>query len=74
MVERDNSDSGSDTEMKPVAFVKKAEDIEGAEKKKLAGNEALKGGNKELAITLYSEALELHYHETILTNRAAAYI
>jgi hypothetical protein len=62
--------------MKPAykELAKKAEDPEGAEKKKLAGNDALKGGNKDLAISLYTEALELHYHEAILTNRAAAYI
>jgi len=54
--------------------VVKVEDPAGAEQKKNEGNEALKAGKVDEAISLYSEAIEMHKNEAILTNRAMAYI
>jgi len=45
-----------------------------AEEKKNAGNDALKAGHTDEAISLYSEAIELSKNEGIFTNRAMAYI
>ena len=72
----ETKDQSSDEEMSPVKNipVKKVEDPETADRRKFAGNEALKAGDVDLAISLYTEAIELHYNEAILTNRAAAYI
>ena len=47
---------------------------EAAEAKKLAGNTALKAGEVDKAIALYSEAIELSKNEGMFTNRAVAYI
>ena len=68
--------SNNEEEAQPEkkTFQKIEENPEEAEKRKLAGNEALKAGNLELAIELYTEGLQYHYNEAILTNRAAAYI
>jgi len=38
------------------------------------GNTALQAGELDKAIDLYSQALDLHKNEGILTNRAMAYI
>jgi DnaJ homolog subfamily C member 7 len=45
-----------------------------AECKKNEGNAALKAGNVDDAIKLYSEAIELNKNEGMFTNRAMAYI
>ena len=45
-----------------------------AEQKKNEGNTALKAGNVDQAIALYSEAIELSKNEGMFTNRAMAYI
>ena len=45
-----------------------------AEEKKNEGNTALKAGEIDDAIRLYTEALELQKNEGIFTNRAMAYI
>ena len=45
-----------------------------AEEKKTAGNEALKAGEVDEAIRLYTEAIELNKNEGMFTNRAMAYI
>ena len=49
-----------------------AEEI--AEAKKNEGNQALKAGKIEDAISLYTEAIEISKTEAMLTNRAVAYI
>ena len=45
-----------------------------AEAKKNEGNEALKAGEVDQAIQLYTEAIELCKNEGMFTNRAMAYI
>ena len=45
-----------------------------AEEKKSAGNEALKAGEVDEAIRLYTEAIDLSKNEGMFTNRAMAYI
>ena len=45
-----------------------------AEEKKNEGNTALKAGEIDDAIRLYTEALDLQKNEGIFTNRAMAYI
>ena len=45
-----------------------------AEEKKNEGNTALKAGEIDQAIQLYTEAIELQKNEGIFTNRAMAYI
>ena len=45
-----------------------------AEEKKNAGNNALKAGEVDKAIQLYSEAINLCKNEGMFTNRAMAYI
>ena len=47
---------------------------EAAEAKKLEGNTALKAGEVDKAIALYSQAIELCKNEGMFTNRAVAYI
>ena len=48
--------------------------VEAAEAKKVAGNTALKAGEVDKAIGLYTEAIELNKNEGMFTNRAVAYI
>ena len=45
-----------------------------ADGKKNEGNTALKAGEIDQAIQLYTEAIELQKNEGIFTNRAMAYI
>ena len=47
---------------------------EAGEAKKLEGNTALKAGEVDKAIALYSQAIELCKNEGMFTNRAVAYI
>ena len=47
---------------------------EAADAKKNAGNTALKAGEVDKAIGLYTEAIELNKNEGMFTNRAVAYI
>ncbi len=48
--------------------------VQQAEEKKNEGNTALKAGELDQAIGLYTEAIELHKSEGMFTNRAMAYI
>ena len=52
----------------------KMDPVEAAEAKKNEGNTALKAGDHDKAIALYTEAIELNKNEGMFTNRAVAYI
>ena len=52
----------------------KIDPVEAAEAKKNEGNTALKAGEVDKAILLYSQAIELNKTEGMFTNRAVAYI
>ena len=64
--------TNGDTEMQDEEV--KLNPAEAAEAKKLEGNAALKAGEVDKAIILYSEAIELCKNEGMFTNRAVAYI
>ena len=53
---------------------KKIDPVEFAEQKKNEGNAALREGNLDQAIALYTEAIEMNKNEGMFTNRAMAYI
>lgn len=69
--------AGEDVEMREesgAAEEVKMDPVEAAEAKKNEGNTALKAGEIDKAILLYSQAIELNKTEGMFTNRAVAYI
>jgi len=70
MVECNSSDSDDVKMTEPIV---PKEDPEAAEKLKLWGNEQLKAGDQKKDIELYTEALNFHRTEAILSNRCLAY-